>query len=185
MNKILKRTLIGFAAATALCVAAGGYFALKLFDPGLPQNLAVLGPVRLTNEAGLPVRLSETVLPRYATLVAFWATWCAPCRKEAVEIAALRRKYRASDLSILYLNVDDVPNATATSAFLRASHAENLRVFYAGHSGWKSITGSSSMALPRSYIFDRKGMATAVFSGFDESDSKSEMERSLTKALAS
>lgn len=135
--------------------------------------------------AGSTVRLGEAVTPRSATLIAFWATWCVPCRKEAAEIAALRRQYRSSELSILYLNVDDVPNAAATSAFLRAAHAEDLDVLYAGHSGWKSITGSSNMALPRSYIFSRTGLASAVFSGFNEAGSKHEMEESLTKALTS
>lgn len=185
MNRILKRTLIGFGAVAALGSAAIGYFAFNQLNPALPENLATLGQARLTDKVGSPVALSATVVPRSATLIAFWATWCMPCRSEAREIAALRRQYRTSDLTILYLNVDDVPNAAATASFLRAAHAENLDVLYAGHSGWKTITGSSAMSLPRSYVFDRTGKASAVFAGFDPTSSKRDLARSLVNALNS
>ena len=184
MNRTLKRTLFGFGAAAALGAVVVGYFVYGQLHPDLPQNLSALGQVRLSNEAGSSLHLADAVTPHSATLVAFWATWCGPCHSEATKIAALRRQYRADDLSILYLNVDETPSAAATAAFLRASHAENLHVLYAGHSGWKTITGHNTMALPRSYVFDRAGAASAVFTGFDKSDTGEEMQHSLTKAIA-
>ncbi len=183
VKRRVQRTLLGVGAAVVLAVAAVGYIVLNQVDPGLPQSLAALGPTRLTSAAGSPVRLSAAVQPRSATLLAFWATWCVPCREEATEIAALRRHYAASELSIVYLNVDELPNAAATAAFLRAAHAENLPVLYAGHAGWTAITGSRTMVLPRSYLFGRSGAATAVFPGFGK-DSKRQLERGIAKALA-
>jgi thiol-disulfide isomerase/thioredoxin len=184
MNKALKRTLFGLGAVAALGAAAVGYFIYDQLHPDLPRNLSALSQVRLTNEAGSSLHFSEAVTPHSATLVAFWTTWCGPCHSEATKIAALRRQYRANDLSILYLNVDEVPSAAATAAFLRVSHAESLHVLYAGHSGWKTITGHSTMTLPRSYVFDRAGTASAVFAGFDKSDTGDEMQHSLTKAIS-
>jgi len=42
-------------------------------------------------------------------LVDFWATWCAPCRKEIPEYVALQEKYRARGLVILGFSLDEAP----------------------------------------------------------------------------
>jgi len=42
-------------------------------------------------------------------LVNFWATWCAPCRKEMPHLNRLYEKYRASGFVLLGVNVDDDP----------------------------------------------------------------------------
>jgi len=40
-------------------------------------------------------------------LINFWATWCAPCRKEMPHLNRLYDKYRASGFVLLGVNVDD------------------------------------------------------------------------------
>ncbi len=39
-------------------------------------------------------------------LVNFWATWCAPCRKEMPQLDALAQRYQASGFRVLTLSVD-------------------------------------------------------------------------------
>lgn len=40
-------------------------------------------------------------------MVNFWATWCAPCRKEMPHLSRLADKYRAAGFVLLGVNVDD------------------------------------------------------------------------------
>jgi thiol-disulfide isomerase/thioredoxin len=39
-------------------------------------------------------------------LVNFWATWCAPCRKEMPAIMAVEEKYRGNNFKVLLVSLD-------------------------------------------------------------------------------
>jgi thiol-disulfide isomerase/thioredoxin len=51
-------------------------------------------------------------------LINFWATWCAPCRDEIPEIAALVRRYRGEGLEVLGVNCD--ADSNKLTAFLQS-----------------------------------------------------------------
>ncbi len=185
MNRRWTRVWPGLGVITTLIVVAAGFFVVGQIHPGLPPRLVALGHVRLVREGGSTLTLSEAVVPHAATLLTFWASWCGPCHGEAAQIAALRQRYQANDLNVLYLNVDDIQDAAATAAFLRSSRAEGLAVLYAGHAGWRTITGTRAVTLPRSYVFDRSGTPIAAFVGFDGSATRDDLARSVAKAVAS
>lgn len=42
-----------------------------------------------------------------ALVVNFWATWCAPCRREMPSLQRLSEQFRAQDLQVLGITVDD------------------------------------------------------------------------------
>ncbi len=50
-------------------------------------------------------------------VVNFWARWCAPCRKEIPELAALHGKYREKGLTVLGLAVEDSDYRDSISEF--------------------------------------------------------------------
>ena len=45
------------------------------------------------------------------TLVNFWATWCAPCKKELPDLVELDRKYAGRGFSVMGVATDRTPNA--------------------------------------------------------------------------
>ena len=45
------------------------------------------------------------------TLVDFWATWCAPCRKSMPELQSLHEKYRARGFSVVGVSIDEGKDA--------------------------------------------------------------------------
>jgi thiol-disulfide isomerase/thioredoxin len=55
--------------------------------------------------AALKKRVTDAGAP--LTLVAAWATWCAPCIEEMPTLAAFYRKHKAAGLSVMGLCMDD------------------------------------------------------------------------------
>ncbi len=42
-----------------------------------------------------------------ATLIDFWASWCAPCRKENPNVVALYKEFHANGLNIIGVSLDE------------------------------------------------------------------------------
>jgi len=42
------------------------------------------------------------------TLINFWATWCAPCKKELPKLDSLNRQIKESQLKIILINIENI-----------------------------------------------------------------------------
>ncbi len=63
--------------------------------------------IRLNDPQGQPQALTQWQAP--VMVLNFWATWCAPCRREIPELIALQQEY-PEQLQILGLAFDSVQN---------------------------------------------------------------------------
>jgi peroxiredoxin len=70
---------------------------LRVGDPAPPATL-----VTLTGE-----RLRSTDLLGRVVILTFWATWCAPCRKELPFLSAYAKAHAADGLSVLGFSLND------------------------------------------------------------------------------
>jgi len=70
---------------------------------------------------GNATRLSDIVSNSRATLLVFWASWCAPCRAEIPTLKQLYEKYHASGFNIVSVSLDN-----HREAWLKAVEKEQM-----------------------------------------------------------
>lgn len=107
-------------------------------------------------------------------LLNFWATWCAPCRRELPELAELRREFAAEDVLILSVSLDY--NSKAVSRFVE-QFGLNFPVYRDdGEVGQRFEVA----AVPKMMLYDERGLFME-HAGYIPPDM---IRRVLRKALA-
>ena len=103
--------------------------AMKALREGDMKKLAIaavpveMPEVAVTDLAGVDHFLSERK-GKYL-LVNFWATWCAPCRKEMPELDALQKDLKGDDFEVVLIAVGRNP-APAIARFFTEAGITNL-----------------------------------------------------------
>jgi len=88
-------------------------------------------------------------------LVNFWATWCAPCRKEMPDLDALYKKFK--DQGLVILAIDD-EETTKIAAFLKDKPVTYSVLLDPG----RKVNDIFHIdGIPKSFVYDRKGNLAA------------------------
>ncbi|HYH55384.1 MAG TPA: TlpA disulfide reductase family protein, partial [Anseongella sp.] len=101
----------------------------------------------------------ESSLGEKITLIDFWASWCAPCRRENPNVVKLYETYEPLGLEIIGVSLDD--NAAAWKQAiaedgLRWKHLTDLKGFQSDIAREYGI-----MAIPQTYLLDENGVIIA------------------------
>jgi peroxiredoxin len=113
----------------------------------------------LRSMAGENLRLSE--LRGKVVMVNFWATWCAPCRKEMPLLNDLYKKHKQSGFVLLGVNIDNNPKKAEKMA-------KKLGVsFPVLFDSKKTVSESYGVsAMPFTVIIDKSGSVKHVHKGY-------------------
>jgi thiol-disulfide isomerase/thioredoxin len=165
--------LTGLLALAGLFMTACGREAVATALPVLP----VLRPApawALKDVDGREVRSSE--FKGKVVLVDFWATWCAPCRKEIPEYSAWQKKYADRGLVILGLSLDEAEPVEVKR------FGETLKVTYRLIMADADVAGSFGDFkgfLPTAYLIDREGNIRHVKTGLSDMEAYEKLIVSL------
>jgi len=96
-------------------------------------------------------------------LVAFWASWCGPCRVELPELAELTHELTDSGLVLLAVNVDS--SAAAGQRFLERAGIE-MAAFRLSDQDQRMIGIKS---LPTTILLDGEALAVQIYTGYSPS----------------
>jgi thiol-disulfide isomerase/thioredoxin len=93
----------------------------------------------------------------------FWATWCEPCREEMPELSALHDAYKANNLVVLGIAVDDV---AAIGDFVKETQV-SYPLFAAEMQGMEiaSNLGNDKSVLPFTVIIKADGSVAKTYFG--------------------
>jgi len=126
-------------------------FALSVLAvPALAAEPRAAPPLSATLLDGTRFTLAEQ--DGKVVLINFWATWCAPCRKEMPALDAFHRKYRERGLVLLAISLDEPAQTSAVREVMRSYSFPAALSAQARYSGYGRI-----WRVPMTFVIDRQG----------------------------
>ncbi|MDZ4681166.1 MAG: TlpA disulfide reductase family protein [Saprospiraceae bacterium] len=144
------------------------------------QAQTALPSVELKTLDGKTVNLKDYVSTGKITVISFWATWCAPCKKELTAIADLypewQEKYNAQLLAVTI----DTQRALAQVRPLVETEGWEYIILSDANNQLKNAL--NFQAIPQTYLVDQQGNIVYSHSSYVPGD-EFELEAKI-KALA-
>lgn len=133
----------------------------ELTLPGVkiaPEEGAMAPNFLLEELKGGEVRLSD--LRGQAVVINFWATWCAPCRKEMPQFVQAYEKYKSHGLVIVAVNLQEGKS-------IAREFADDFGMDFPVVVDRDGEVGDlyRLLGLPTTYFVDREGIVRSVFTG--------------------
>ena len=103
-------------------------------------------------------------------IINFWATWCAPCKKEMPHLNQLKSKSKFKDIEIIPINIAD-EELIKSKEFFEELNINNLEIFYG--SSLRLAKEFKLRGIPTTIIIDKEGYEFARIIGFIDFENKS------------
>ena len=117
---------------------------------------------------GKQVRLSA-LLEEGPLLVDFWATWCAPCKKEMIFLEEFHQKYNEYGFRVLAISTDSPKSMSKVKSYIRAKK----HTFMVGLDPNQEIAKKmNALLMPTTLILSKDRKVSWYHQGFIPGDEK-------------
>ena len=132
--------------------------------------------IKLIN--GKQTRLSS-LLEDGPILVNFWATWCAPCKKEMIFLEEFHKKYSDQGFRVLAISTDSPKSMSKVKSYIRAKK----HTFLVGLDPNQEVAKKmNAMVMPTVILIDKDRKVSWYHQGFIPGD-ENEIEAQILKLL--
>ena len=95
-------------------------------------------------------------------IVNFWATWCAPCKKEMPSLDKLSQSKKFNNLEVFAVNMEN-PNTTKTKKFFADLNIKKLSIFF--DSNLNFVKKFKLKGVPTTILINKEGAEFARIIG--------------------
>ena len=129
---------------------------------------------------GQNVSFSSELEDGKVTVVSFWATWCAPCKKELDAIAEIYNDWQTTyDMELIAVSVDDARAAAKVKPMV-AEKGWPYRVFIDSNQAF--MRSLQFQSVPYTILIDKEGKIVYKHTGYLPGD-ELELEEEIKAAL--
>lgn len=140
-----------------------------------------LPSVVLSNMNGEKLNVNSYGLNGKISIISFWATWCAPCKKELTNLAELYDEWKEKyDLEIIAVSTDDQRTAAKVKPYVDGQ-AWEFDVLLDVNEDLKRALNFQTV--PYTLVVDQQGNIVFEHSGYVEGD-EYELEKVVIKLAA-
>ena len=107
---------------------------------------------KLNDKDGKPLSVKEIVAGKKYILIDFWASWCAPCRKEIPNLKTAYANYAEKGFEVLSISIDKDEKAWQKALTQENMQWPNL------HDDDKVSKAFNVKTIPATYLVDSKGV---------------------------
>ncbi len=112
-------------------------------------------------------------------VIAFWATWCKPCRKELPAINKVFQKYKDQGLTILAISIDSPRSLSKVKSFVKSS---DLPYEFLIDPNGEQSTKLQVKDIPYTLLANKSGEIVYTHRGYREGDEK-ELDEKISELL--
>jgi peroxiredoxin len=141
-----------------------------------PEEGSLAPDFRLENLDGSEVRLSD--YRGQPIVLNFWATWCAPCRKEIPQFVDAYKRFRGDGLMVIGVNLQEGKS-------IARGYVEDYGMQFPVAIDIDGEVGDAYrlLGLPVTYFIDRDGVVRGVFTGpFEEKERDTEVRGAIDQS---
>jgi peroxiredoxin len=155
-----RRPLLLLFASGGFAVLVGLWVAFSA-GPEHPLHAGMPAPdFELPDLEGRPVSLADQ--RGSVVFINLWATWCAPCRKEAPALERLYRELKEQGFEILAISIDDEEDEASVEAF-RDEFALSFPILRDPER--RAYAAYQATGVPETYVVDAEGLLSERFVG--------------------
>jgi thiol-disulfide isomerase/thioredoxin len=115
-------------------------------------------------------------------LINFWATWCAPCKKEMKHLDAFEKKYKDKGFSVLAVSNDSQKSLSKVRSYIRANKFSFQVFLDPNNQVLKKLFSNAMPVLPANILVGQDGTVLWRHFGYIPGDEK-KMEAEIIAAL--